>query len=119
MPAGAGAMSAGSADGVPAAAAAECFAGGGRLNVSVFGGGRPGGGGGRGFLAGATTNRRYNVTIAIEVRNLLNSVNPGQPIGILGSPQFGQAQDITNGFFGRSSNQSSNRRLEMQLRFSF
>jgi hypothetical protein len=82
-----------------------------------FGGGRPGGG--RGFLTGATTNRRYNVTIGIEVRNLLNSVNPGLPIGILGSPQFGQAQEIANGFFGRGSNQSSNRRLEMQLRFSF
>jgi hypothetical protein len=94
-------------------------AGGSRRNVGGFGGGRPGGGGGRGFLAGATTNRRYNVTIAIEIRNLLNSVNPGPPIGLLGSPQFGQAQDITNGLFGRSSNQSSNRRLEMQLRFSF
>jgi hypothetical protein len=59
------------------------------------------------------------VTIGIEVRNLLNSVNPGAPIGILGSPQFGQAQEIANGFYGRNSNQSSNRRLEMQLRFSF
>ncbi len=82
-----------------------------------FGGARPRGGGG--FLTGATTNRRYNVTIGIEVRNLLNSVNPGQPIGILGSPQFGQAQGITNGFFGGGATQSANRRLEMQLRFSF
>jgi Carboxypeptidase regulatory-like domain len=83
-----------------------------------FGGLRPGGGRG-GFLAGAASNRRYNVTIGIEARNLLNSVNPGRPIGILESPQFGQAQEVANGFFGRGSSQSSNRRLEMQLRLSF
>ena len=50
-----------------------------------FGGGRPGGGGGPGgFFGGATTNKRYNLTASIEVRNLLNSVNPSAPVGTLG-----------------------------------
>jgi len=88
------------------------------------GGGRPGGGGPGGFFGGATTNRRYNLTASIEVRNLLNAVNPSSPVGTLGSPFFGQAQGITNGFGGGregfgGATQSANRRLELQLRFSF
>ena len=92
-----------------------------------FGGGRPGGGpgGGRGggFFGGASTNKRYNLIASVEIRNLLNSVNPGAPVGTLGSPFFGEAQGITGGFGpgggGGGAAQSANRRLEMQLRFSF
>ena len=88
-----------------------------------FGGARPRGSGGRGFFRGAATNRRYNLMAGIEVRNLLNAVNPGIPVGTLGSLQFGQAQGITNGGFGYRDGgnitQSANRRLELQLRFSF
>ncbi len=87
-------------------------------------GGRPGGGGGGrgGFFGGATTNKRYNLIASVEVRNLLNSVNPSTPVGTLTSPSFGEAQGITGGFGGRGGGggtQSANRRLEMQLRFSF
>lgn len=88
------------------------------------GGGRGGGPGG--FVRGATTNQRYNLTASIEVRNLLNMVNPGTPVGTLSSPQFGQAQGIANGFgrfrndgFGDGFTQSANRRVELQLRFTF
>jgi hypothetical protein len=92
-----------------------------------FGGGRPGGGGprGGGFFGGITTNKRYNLTLSVEVRNLLNSVNPNTPVGTLGSPQFGQAQGISSGFgprpggFFGGPTQSANRRLELQVRFSF
>jgi hypothetical protein len=100
-----------------------------------FGGGRPGGGpgggggGGRGggFFGGATTNKRYNLIASVEIRNLLNSVNPSTPVGTLGSPLFGASQGIVNGFggggggggFGGGSAQSANRRFEIQLRFSF
>ncbi len=92
-----------------------------------FGGGRPGGGGGGGggrgggLFGGATSNRRYNVIASVEIRNLLNSVNPSAPVGTLGSPFFGEAQGITGGFGGGGGGaaQSANRRLEMQLRFSF
>jgi hypothetical protein len=85
-------------------------------------GGRGGGGGGRGGpFGGATSNRRYNLIASVEIRNLLNSVNPSAPVGTLGSPFFGEAQGITNGFGGGGGGaaQSANRRLEMQLRFAF
>lgn len=86
------------------------------------GGGRPGGPGGFG---GGTTNRRYNLTLSLETRNLLNSVNPGSPVGTLGSPFFGHAQGLAGGFGGGpgggggGGSQSANRRLELQLRFNF
>ena len=90
-----------------------------------FGGG-PRGGGPGGMFGGAATNKRYSLTASIEFRNLLNSVNPGAPVGTLGSPSFGQAQGIMNGFgggggggFGGNATQSANRRLELQVRFSF
>ena len=94
------------------------------------GGGGGGGGGGRGqggpFGGGASTNRRYNMTLSVEFRNLLNSVNPGTPVGIASSPTFGQSQGVAGGFgggggggFGGGGSQSANRRLELQLRFNF
>jgi hypothetical protein len=95
-------------------------------------GGRPGGGPGGpgGPGGGVTTNRRYNVTLSVEARNLLNTVNPGQPVGVLTSSLFGQAQSVAGGFgpggggpggggFGGGASQSANRRLQLQLRFSF
>ncbi len=90
------------------------------------GNGPRGGGGPGGFVRNASTNHRYNLTASIDVRNLLNMVNPGAPVGTLSSPQFGQAQGIANGFgrfgnngFGNGSAQSANRRVELQLRFTF
>jgi len=94
------------------------------------GGGRGGGGGprgglgggpgpgGPGGLAGAAATRRYNLTASVEIRNVLNSVNPSAPVGTLGSPFFGEAQGITSGF-GGGATQTANRRLELQLRFTF
>jgi hypothetical protein len=64
--------------------------------------------------------RRYNLTASVEIRNVLNSVNPGPPVGTLGSPSFGEAQGIANGFGGgATATQTANRRLELQLRFTF
>jgi hypothetical protein len=82
------------------------------------GGPRGGGGGPRGAGAGAVATRRYNLTASVDARNLLNSVNPFSPVGTLGSPFFGEALGITNGF-GGGGTQTANRRLEMQLRFTF
>jgi len=93
--------------------------GGGGPRGGGFGGGR--GGGGRGMFGGAATNKRYNLTASVEIRNLLNSVNPSTPVGTLGSPSFGEALGITSGFgrFGGGGTQSANRRLELQIRFNF
>ncbi len=81
--------------------------------------GRPGGGprGGRGGGPDAgSTNRRYALTFSVSARNIFNDVNLATPIGNLGSPLFGES----NGLTGRPySDPSSNRRLDLQVNFSF
>jgi hypothetical protein len=83
--------------------------------------GRPGGGGGpRGGRGGGpdagATNRRYALTFSVNARNIFNDVNLATPIGNLGSPLFGES----NGLTGRPySDPSSNRRLDLQVSFSF
>ncbi|MCC6364297.1 MAG: TonB-dependent receptor [Bryobacterales bacterium] len=93
--------------------------------------GGPGGGGpGRGepgspFSLGgagtgaATANRRYSLVVSMQIRNLLNHNNPGPIIGNITSPLFGQANQPAgsgNSIFSESAN---NRRLELQMRFTF
>ncbi|MEQ1947961.1 MAG: carboxypeptidase regulatory-like domain-containing protein [Bryobacteraceae bacterium] len=97
-----------------------------------FGGGPPGGGppggggprGGGGFFGGGGSGRKYTLQLSVEARNLLNSVNPGTPVGILTSPIFGQPQSLSGGGPGGGpggfgASQTANRRLQLQLRFSF
>jgi hypothetical protein len=73
-------------------------------------------GGGNPFGGGPSTNRRYNLTFAIMARNVLNSLNPGPPVGNLSSPNFGQSISIAGGPF---SSGSANRRVDLQVMFSF
>jgi hypothetical protein len=80
----------------------------------AMGGGMRGGGGG----GGGSTNRRYNLTLSVQARNLLNHVNPGPIFGNLTSPFFGTFNSLAGGF-GAFSDNGNNRRLEMQLRFAF
>jgi hypothetical protein len=80
------------------------------------GGGRGGGGGGRGPEGGGSSNRRYSLTLGVNARNLFNNVNVSSPIGNLSSPLFG----VSNGLAGRPySDSTSNRRVDLQLTFSF
>ena len=76
------------------------------------------GGGPRGFGGGAQTTRRYNLTASIQARNLLNHVNPGPINGIVTSPLFGESNTLAGGF-GAFAESGNNRRIEMQLRFTF
>jgi len=95
--------------------------GGGLMGGGTFG--RPGGGGPRGGPGGGrggpdagATNRRYAVTFSVNARNLFNNVNLATPIGNLGSPLFGES----NGLTGRPySDSTSNRRLDLQVTFTF
>jgi hypothetical protein len=65
--------------------------------------------------AGAT-NRRYALTFGVVARNVFNNVNVVPLIGNLGSPLFGES----NGLVGRPySDPTSNRRLDLQVTFSF
>jgi hypothetical protein len=85
------------------------------------GGGRGGMGGGRGGGGGgdAQTNRRYNLNLSVNIQNLFNHTNEGNPIGNLSSPLFGVSTTSAGGF-GRGGGQSAgNRRIEFQARFNF
>jgi hypothetical protein len=85
-----------------------------------------GGGGGRGGMGGGeTTDRRYNLTTSVMFNNLINHYNPGGFVGNLASPQFGQPTGINSGFGGGGpgggggGSTANNRRIELQLRFTF
>jgi hypothetical protein len=92
----------------------------------TFGRGPGGGGGGRGGYRGGggpggggdvgTTNRRYGLTFSVSARNLFNNVNLALPVGDLSSPLFGQSNGLAGGPYGSST---SNRRIDLQVTFSF
>jgi hypothetical protein len=85
------------------------------------GGGSPfGGGGGPGGLFNTpSTAHRYNLTISMSARNLLNHNNPGPIIGNITSPLFDRANSAAIGWGGGFAENANNRRLELQLRFTF
>jgi hypothetical protein len=87
------------------------------------GGGGGTGGFGRGPGAGmgsifgpGTTNRRYNLTLSVNARNVLNRANLAAPIGVVTSPKFGQSVALAGGPF---SSAAAVRKLELQATFSF
>jgi len=95
--------------------------GGARANAG--GGGRGGGGffgGGRGgpFGGGGTTEHRYNLTLSVSARNLLNHVNYSAPVGVMSSTNFLTYTAISGGFMAEQT-PTDNRRIDVQLRFQF
>jgi len=87
------------------------------------GGGRGPGGGGGGF-GGAEVRKPYNLNLSISFNNLLNTVNFGTPVGNIASGRFGQSTSTSGGFGGfgpggGGGGGSSNRRIELQARFSW
>lgn len=93
------------------------------------GGGRGGGGGfggggmrGMGMGAIAGTGKKYNLTLTLAARNAFNHVNYGTPNGVLTSPFFGESTTLAGqglGMFGGAGSAAGNRRIDLQLRFSF
>ena len=85
------------------------------------GGGGPGGGrgfGGRGGFGSGLTEHRYNLTLSLSARNLLNRANLLAPVGVIGSPFFLQSIGIAGGYQAEL-NPTDNRRIDVQLRFQF
>jgi len=76
-----------------------------------FGGGPPGGG-------GESTEHRYNLTLSWNARNILNHENLNTFNGAITSPYFYQATGITGGFAGEAT-ASNQRRMDLQIRFTF
>jgi len=83
------------------------------------GGGRGGHGGGFGGMGGGGTNRRFNLTLSANARNLMNHVNQGDYSGNLTSLYFGRSNSLAMGGFGPPGGATNNRRLDFQIRFSF
>jgi hypothetical protein len=81
------------------------------------GGGHGGFGGGRGGgMDVGANNNRYNLTFSVSARNIFNNVNLATPIGNLSSPLFGQANGLAGGPYSSST---ANRRIDLQVSFSF
>jgi hypothetical protein len=83
------------------------------------GGGGPRGGGGGPFGGGGggeRSNQRYSLTFSVNARNVFNNVNPAPPIGNLSSDLFGKSTALAGGVF---NTQSANRRIDLQMMFSF
>lgn len=97
----------------------------GRAGGGRRGGGRRGGGGRSGGRSGGgdegSERYRYNLSFSINVMNLFNNTNEGVPVGNLSSPLFGQSIGTAGGFGrgGGGGEAAGNRRVQLQLRFSF
>ena len=76
--------------------------------------------GNRGLFNQPSTPRKYNLTVAMSTRNLLNHTNPGPIIGNISSPLFGRSNQMSGTPNGEGfSEAANNRRLELQLRFVY
>jgi hypothetical protein len=65
----------------------------------------------------SNSDRRYNLTMGVGVRNVFNNVNVSNPNAVLGSPLFNQSNSLQGGPFSQGS--SANRRIELQATFNF
>jgi len=73
-----------------------------------------------GIIAAPSTSHRYNFSISMAARNVINHTNPGPIIGDITSHLFGQANQMAGNLNGEGfSENADNRRLELQLRFTF
>jgi hypothetical protein len=96
--------------------------GGGRGGRGGRGGGGDifGGGGGGGFGGGNAAEKRYNVTFSVSAQNLFNRANLNTPVANLSSPFFGESTTSAGRFGGTNgATTAGNRRIELQVRFSF
>ncbi|MDP8983295.1 MAG: hypothetical protein M3O35_22190, partial [Acidobacteriota bacterium] len=76
--------------------------------------------GGGGAFSSMATSRRYNLIVSMSIRNAINHTNPGPVVGNITSPLFGQANQPSGNLGGGGMSESANnRRLELQLRFTF
>lgn len=121
---GGGAARGGAAAGgarIGAAPGGQRGGGGGAQGGGQRGGG--GGGGGGGFAGpgpGGGGEKRYNLTMSLNIQNLFNRTNLGLPVGNLSSPFFNQSLSTVGGFGGGGGGAAQgNRRVTASLRFNF
>ena len=80
----------------------------------------------RGMFGGRPNNHRYNLTFSAQAFNLFNRENLSVPVGVLspqGNSDFGQSLSLAGiggpGSGGGGSSQAANRRISLQVQFSF
>src|SRR3989441_1842049 len=98
------------------------------------GGPRGGGGGGpqmmmMGGPGGASAPQKYSLTASVNFQNIFNRVNLSNPVGNLSSPNFGHSLGLAGSFGGfggfggggggGGSTGAGNRRIYLNLRFTF
>lgn len=83
------------------------------------GGGPPPGGPPPAGIFGSSTPKRYNLTLTAMAMNVLNHPNFASPIGDLSSPFFGQSLSLQGGFGPEGSTTTYDRKISLQLRFTF
>ena len=71
--------------------------------------------------SGPSPEKKYTLTFSVNIQNLLNNTNLGQPIGNLSSTRFGESFSTAGSFgFGPSGSAAAgNRRIQLQVRFGF
>jgi hypothetical protein len=75
---------------------------------------------GRRSIFSAPADHRYNLSVSMSIRNLLNHTNPGPITGNITSPLFGRANQVPGSLNGEGfSENANNRRLELQIRLAF
>ena len=74
---------------------------------------------GRSVASQEDREKRYSLTVALRVQNLFNRVNAAPPVGNLSSLLFGQSTASDGNFSFRGNAAAGNRRVEMQLGFTF
>jgi hypothetical protein len=85
-------------------------------------GGGPGGGGPPPGMFGGGGPSKYNLTLSLNARNVLNHANFTPPSGDLSSPYFGEYRSLSAGFGPpgvTSSSATYQRKIDLQLRFTF
>ena len=93
--------------------------GGGAMSMGQGGGGR-----GMGGMGGGSTEHRFNLTIGLNITNVLNHFNPAGYQGVITSPQFLEPTTVNTGFGGGGvgmggGGTANNRRIEFDSRFTF
>ena len=86
--------------------------GGNRGGGGPRGGGSPGGFGG----GGASSGKRYNLNLAVQLQNLFNVSNKNSPVGVLSSPLFGHSTQLAGNIY---TSNSAVRRISLQMSFNF
>ena len=69
------------------------------------------------MMMSSNSDRRYNLTFGVNLRNAFNNVNVANPSGVLGSKFFDTPNALQGGPYSPSS--SANRRLDLQATFNF